>query len=209
LASDIINEAELVRTPNASASRAGYLTSDDGSIDNCEGAEPIQWTVDMATSPLQVLEAIQERSGSCDITNYLGEADGHSLSSAARSSQDCFPWDPDTQTNLSEVTFTSSNISGCFLYHEFGCRSHYLISELQHSAMLDDVENSIMILEATLGYLQQKTFDKRCIKPESWGRDIDITKSVFLNSFLKGIWDEVERDRAYVNVDSSKVADYL
>ncbi len=75
--------------------------------------------------------------------------------------------------------------------------------------MLDDVENSIMILEATLGYLQQKTFDKRCIKPESWGRDIDITKSVFLNSFLKGIWDEVERDRAYVNVDSSKVADYL
>ncbi len=112
MASDIINEAELVRTPNASASRSsGYLTSDDGSIDHCEGAEPIQWTVDMATSPLQVLEAIQEHSGSCDMMNYLRETDCHSLSSAARSFQHCFLWDPETHTTISEVTSSSRNIS--------------------------------------------------------------------------------------------------
>jgi hypothetical protein len=105
LASDIINEAQLVHTPNASASRSGYLTTDDGTIDNCEMAEPIQWTVDLASSPLQVLEAIQEHSGSCDVTNYLKETDCQSLSSAARSFQHCFSWDPETQTTMSEVDF--------------------------------------------------------------------------------------------------------
>ncbi len=104
LASDIINEAEVVHTPNASASRSGFLTTDDGSIDNCEGVEPIQWTVDMATSPLQVLEAIQEHSGSCDMTNYLRETDCQSLSSAAPSSQHCFLWDHEAQTTIPEVT---------------------------------------------------------------------------------------------------------
>ena len=107
LASDIINEAEPVHTPSASASRSGYLTSDDGTIDNCGGAEPIQWTVDMATSPLQVLEGIQEHSGSCEMMDYLMETDCQSLSSAARSSQHCILWDPETQTATSEVTFVS------------------------------------------------------------------------------------------------------
>jgi hypothetical protein len=62
-----------------------------------------------------------------------------------------------------------------------------------------------MILESTLDYLQRERFYARCNTPETSERRVDITKSVYLNSFLKDVWDEVKRERADVDSDSSKV----
>jgi hypothetical protein len=90
------------------------LGRDAASSKPLEEIAPIPWTVDMATSPLQVLDAIQEHGASlrilrqehgasCNIVNYLGETDCHSLSSVARSILYPPAWDSEANMSTSEV----------------------------------------------------------------------------------------------------------
>ena len=58
-----------------------------------ETADPLPWTVGAATSPLQVLDAMQDHSASCDLLSYLEETECRSLSGAARSNLCSRSWE--------------------------------------------------------------------------------------------------------------------
>ena len=107
------------RSPEAS-NRPQRSAGDGGAMD-AEQAVSIPWTVDMATSPLQVLDAIQEHCASCDIINYLGETECHSLSSVARSILYSHPWDSEGGASTCEVRCSAAECTPFGNRASMGC----------------------------------------------------------------------------------------
>jgi hypothetical protein len=60
-------------------------------------------------------------------------------------------------------------------------------------------------LETALDSLEQDNSHVRCKVPEPCSTTVDITKSVYLHSFMKDVWDEVKRERADANAGLSEV----